>query len=121
MTDRINKVFSSNKKKLITFVTGGDPNFKISNKIINTIAQSGADIIEIGMPFTDPMADGPIIQLASSRAISKGISLKQIFKLCHNFRKKNNEIPLILMGYYNNIFHYGIKNFIKKCEKIQNY
>ena len=71
---------------MVTFVTGGDPNLETSKKIIKTLAKNGADIIEIGMPFSDPMADGPTIQLASSRAIKKGVDLKKIFSICNNFR-----------------------------------
>jgi len=116
MTNRIKKIFSDRNKKLVTFVTGGDPNLIDSKKIINTLATNGADIIEIGMPFSDPMADGPIIQLSSNRAIKAKIDLDNIFSICMNFRKKNNKTPLILMGYYNLILHYGIKKFVRKCE-----
>ena len=118
MNDRIRKIFSNNKKKLITFVTGGDPDFETSNKIIENLADSGADIIEIGMPFSDPMADGPTIQSSSLRAIKNGTDLNSIFSICENFRKKNKTTPLILMGYYNVVYHYGITNFIKSCEKV---
>jgi len=117
MNDKINKLFSNNKKKLITFVTGGDPDFSTSNKIIENLANSGADIIEIGMPFSDPMADGPIIQSSSLRAIKNGTDLNKIFSICANFRKKNKVTPLILMGYYNPVYHFGIDNFIDSCEK----
>ncbi len=118
MSKRINKVFSDKKKKLITFVTGGDPDQVTSQEILLKIITNGADIIEIGMPFSDPMADGPTIQLSSNRAIQKGINLESIFKLCKNIREKNNDIPIILMGYYNVILHYGINNFTKKCSTI---
>lgn len=117
MNNRIKKIFENNKKNLITFITAGDPNFEISNKIIDTIAENGADIIELGMPFSDPMADGPTIQMSSSRAIKQGIDLDNIFKLCKNFRKINNVTPLILMGYYNVILHYGVDKFVKECEE----
>ena len=117
MNNRINNIFSNNKKKLITFVTGGDPDFKTSSDILENLANSGVDIIEIGMPFSDPMADGPTIQLSSMRAIKKGTDLNMIFNLCQIFRKKNHVTPLILMGYYNVIYHYGINNFIESCEK----
>ena len=115
MNNRIQTIFSDNKKKLIVFVTGGDPDFETSNKIIENLASSGADIIEIGMPFSDPMADGPTIQLSSWRAINNGTDLNKIFSICENFRKKNNITPLILMGYYNVVYHFGIDNFIKSC------
>ena len=75
MKNRIEKSFLDNKKKLITFVTGGDPDIKLSLKLIKQLPKSGADLIEIGMPFSDPMADGPTIQLSSNRSISKGVNL----------------------------------------------
>ena len=115
MNSRIEKIFSNDKKKLVTFVTGGDPDLDTSKKIIKTIAESGADIIEIGMPFSDPMADGPTIQLSSNRAIKQGINLDDIFSICNDFRAINDKIPLVLMGYYNVIFHYGVSRFVSKC------
>ena len=117
MSDRITKAFSNKEKKLITFSTGGDPNFETSKEIVKTIAKSGADISEIGMPFSDPMADGPTIQLSSTRAIKQGINLDHIFSICEDFRTTNDDIPLILMGYYNVVFHYGVQKFIDACEK----
>ncbi len=117
MVNRIKKIFQNKNKKLITFTTGGDPDLKTSIKIIETIIDNGADIIEIGMPFSDPMADGPTIQLSSNRAIKAGISLEEIFFICNQVRKKNIEIPIILMGYYNLIYHYGISKFVKKCKE----
>ena len=118
MNNRINNIFLQKNKKLITFVTGGDPDYETCNKIIENLAKSGADLIEIGMPFSDPMADGPTIQLSSLRAINNGTTLNKIFNICTNFRKKNNITPLILMGYYNVIYHFGIDNFVKSCEDI---
>ena len=114
MSSRITKTFSDNKKKLVTFITGGDPNFETSKKIIKTIAENGVDIIEIGMPFSDPMADGPTIQLSSSRAIKQGINLDHIFSICKDLRNTNSTIPVILMGYYNVVFHYGLKKFVSE-------
>lgn len=118
MSKRIEKVFSDNKKKLVTFITGGDPNKQTSEEILNAVIQNGSDIIEIGMPFSDPMADGPTIQISSNRAIKSGTNLETIFEICKNLRKSNNEIPIILMGYYNVIHHYGLKNFTQKCLSI---
>ena len=117
MSSRITKTFSDNKKKLVTFITGGDPNFEPSKKIIKTIAENGVDIIEIGMPFSDPMADGPTIQLSSSRAIKQGINLDHIFSICKDLRNTNSTIPVILMGYYNVVFHYGLKKFVSECQQ----
>ena len=118
MSNRIKEVFADKKKKLVTFVTGGDPNKLISQEILEKIIQNGADIIEIGMPFSDPMADGPTIQLSSNRAIKNNINLNSIFEIVKNIRKTNNQIPIILMGYYNLILHYGIDKFTKKCALI---
>ena len=87
MTNLISQGFKKNEKKLVTFVTGGDPDFDTSLEIIKTIIKNGADIMEIGMPFSDPMADGPTIQLSSNRAISKGIDLENIFSLAAEAKK----------------------------------
>tara|TARA_Y100001970_G_C14038536_1_gene752423 strand:- start:115 stop:909 length:795 start_codon:yes stop_codon:yes gene_type:complete len=118
MKSRIEKVFSNNSKKLVTFVTGGDPNKILSEEILTNIIKNGSDIIEIGMPFSDPMADGPTIQLSSNRAIKNGANLDVIFNICSNLRKINKDIPIILMGYYNIILHYGLINFVSKCSSI---
>ena len=117
MTNLISRTFINNQKKLVTFVTGGDPDLDTSLEIIKTIINNGADIIEIGMPFSDPMADGPTIQLSSNRAISKGIDLENIFFLTSEIKKIKNDLPIILMGYYNLILHFGIKQFVKKCKE----
>ena len=118
MSERIDKVFLKKEKKLITFVTGGDPDISTSEKIIQKIIDSGSDIIEIGLPFSDPMADGPTIQLSSNRAINNGINLDKIFNMCINIRNRNTNIPIILMGYYNIILHYGIDKFSNKCSSV---
>ncbi len=117
MTDLISQAFKKNEKKLVTFVTGGDPDLDTSLEIIETIVNNGADIIEIGMPFSDPMADGPIIQLSSNRAISKGINLENIFFLASEAKKIKGDLPIILMGYYNLILYFGIEQFVKKCKE----
>ena len=118
MSSRIKKIFEDNSKKLVTFVTGGDPDYITSKEILDKIIEKGADVIEIGMPFSDPMADGPTIQLASKRAIDNGTNLETIFKICNHIREKNLSIPIVLMGYYNVILHYGIKNFVDKINSI---
>ena len=117
MTNLISQAFKNKEKKLVTFVTGGDPDFETSLQIINTIINNGADIIEIGMPFSDPMADGPTIQLSSNRAISKGIDLNDIFSLAAGAKKLKNDLPIILMGYYNLILYFGIEKFVKRCKE----
>ena len=117
MTNLISQAFKDDEKKLVTFVTGGDPDFETSLQIIKTIINNGVDIIEIGMPFSDPMADGPTIQLSSNRAISKGINLEDIFSLAAKAKKIKNDLPIILMGYYNFILYFGIEKFVKNCKE----
>ena len=115
MSERIKKKFKTKGKKLVTFTTGGDPDLNTSFEILETIINNGIDIIEIGMPFSDPMADGPTIQESSVRSLANGTKINDIFELVLNIRKFNNEIPIILMGYYNSIFNLGIDNFTAKC------
>ena len=115
MSERIKKKFKKKGKKLVTFTTGGDPDLNTSFEILETIINNGIDIIEIGMPFSDPMADGPTIQESSVRSLANGTKINDIFELVMNIRKFNNEIPIILMGYYNSIFNLGIDNFTAKC------
>jgi len=115
MSDRIRKTFENKEKKLVTFTTGGDPDLNTSLEILNTIIGNGIDIIEIGMPFSDPMADGPTIQESSIRSIAGGTKINDIFEIVKKVRKLNIEIPIILMGYYNSIFNMGIKSFTSKC------
>ena len=119
---RIEKTFrdlkSSNKPALITFITAGDPDLNNSRKILLNLPKAGADIIEIGVPFTDPMADGPIIQKSYKRALLKGINLDSVLKLVKIFRETNNYTPIVLMGYFNPIFQRGIKIFLNEAEKV---
>ena len=115
MSERIKKKFETKGKKLVTFTTGGDPDLNTSLEILKTIINNGIDIIEIGMPFSDPMADGPTIQESSVRSLANGTKINHIFEIVMNIRKFNNEIPIILMGYYNSIFNLGIDNFTAKC------
>lgn len=98
------------KKALITFITAGDPDLKTTGDIIRKLEESGADIIELGIPFSDPMADGPTIQASSERAVKKGVRLPDVLSLVRDVRKKT-EIPIVLFGYYNPIFSYGLKRF----------
>lgn len=117
---RIAKTFAAlknaNKKALVTFVTAGDPDVQTSLSILKELPQSGADIIEIGMPFTDPMADGPAIQASSLRALKDGMSIKGVLKLLQQFRSINQDTPVVLMGYFNPIYAYGIKDFVQDAK-----
>ncbi len=118
MSERINKIFKKKGKKLVTFTTGGDPDLETSFEILKTIANNDIDMIEIGMPFSDPMADGPTIQESSVRSITNGTKINDIFEIVKKLRKINNEIPIILMGYYNSIFNLGIDIFTSKCSEV---
>ena len=118
MSNRIKNIFEKKGKKLVTFTTGGDPDLDTSLEILNTIINNGIDIIEIGMPFSDPMADGPTIQESSVRSIENGTKINDIFKIVSKVRKLNDEIPIILMGYYNSVFNLGIDNFTSKCARV---
>ena len=97
---------------LITFVTAGDPDLETSTEILFGLPAAGADLIELGMPFSDPMADGPAIQASSLRALKGGMTLKKTLKLVADFRKQDDATPVVLMGYYNPIYIYGTETFL---------
>ena len=118
MSERIKRTFEKKEKKLVTFTTGGDPDLETSFSILKTIINNKIDIVEIGMPFSDPMADGPTIQESSTRSIENGTIINDIFELVKKIRSLNNEIPVILMGYYNSIFNMGIEEFTSKCVEV---
>ena len=112
--NRIRNLFKKDKDKLIVFLTAGYPEINSTEKLVLTAVESGADMIEIGIPFSDPQADGPIIQKASEKALSNGITLDIIFQQVNSIRKKTN-IPISLMGYYNPILKRGIDRFLADC------
>ncbi|MGJ8528574.1 tryptophan synthase subunit alpha [Maritalea sp.] len=117
MTTRMDKRFAAlkaeNRPAFVTFVMGGDPDFDTAQAIIDGLPAAGADVIEIGMPFSDPMADGPAIQAAGQRALENGQDMKKTLQQVKNFRAKDDATPIVLMGYYNPIFIYGVDKFIK--------
>ncbi|MGB0719218.1 MAG: tryptophan synthase subunit alpha [Bdellovibrionales bacterium] len=109
---RIEKTLSAlNRPALVTFITAGDPGHTQSLKILKALPEAGADIIELGMPFTDPMADGPVIDLASQRALKGGANMQRTLDMVREFRTSNIETPIILMGYANPIHAYGLEKF----------
>lgn len=116
MTTRIDTRFAELAKQgrsaFVTFLMAGDPDPATSLEIIKALPKSGADVIEIGMPFTDPMADGPSIQAAGLRALKAGMTLKKTLELVRGFRKDDNATPIVLMGYYNPIYIYGVDKFL---------
>jgi tryptophan synthase alpha chain len=117
--DETFKTLKRNKKKaFISFVMAGDPNFESSLEIVKGLPEAGVDIIELGIPFTDPMADGPSIQLAGQRAISSGITLNKVLSLVREFRKTDNKTPIVLMGYFNPIMTMGITKFLQTCNEV---
>lgn len=113
---RIGRRFKSLKDEgrggLVIFVTAGDPNAEISLEIVSGLPAAGADIIELGMPFSDPMADGPAVQASSLRALKSGASMKTTLGLVRAFRADDDETPIVLMGYYNPIYIYGVDKFL---------
>jgi tryptophan synthase alpha chain len=116
VTTRIDARFAELKQEgrsaFVTFLMAGDPDPLTSLNIIKALPKAGADIIEIGMPFTDPMADGPSIQAAGLRALKGGMTLKKTLEMVRGFRKDDNTTPLVLMGYYNPIYIYGVDKFL---------
>lgn len=102
---------------LIPFVTAGDPSLETTLKALHVLERSGADLIELGMPFSDPMADGPTIQRASERALKGGVTLPRVLELVREFRR-GSEIPLILFGYYNPFFRYGLRRFARETRSV---
>ncbi|MFH1837101.1 MAG: tryptophan synthase subunit alpha [Candidatus Omnitrophota bacterium] len=117
--NRIDGVFKKlkrdKKKAFITYVTAGDPNIKTSEEIILTLAKNGADIIELGIPFSDPLADGPTIQKAIQRSLDKGCSVKKVLAMVKRMRGKT-DVPFVFMTYYNIIFNYGPGKFVKDAK-----
>jgi tryptophan synthase alpha chain len=120
MTTRIDARFAELKREgraaFVTFLMAGDPDPATSLEIIKALPRAGADIIEIGMPFTDPMADGPAIQAAGLRALHAGMSLKKTLALVRAFRAGDAATPLVLMGYYNPIYRYGVERFLSDAK-----
>lgn len=121
MTNRIARKFDSLKTQgrtgLVTFMTCGDPDAATSQSILNALPSWGADFIELGMPFSDPMADGPAIQASSLRALQAGVTLDDVLAQAASFRASDAETPLILMGYYNPIYIYGTARFAEKARE----
>jgi tryptophan synthase alpha chain len=116
MTTRIDARFAALKKEgrpaLVTFTMAGDPDYDTALGILKALPGAGADVIELGMPFTDPMADGPAIQAAGLRALEAGQNMKRTLSLVREFRKGDNATPIVLMGYYNPIYIYGVDRFL---------
>ena len=120
MTTRIDRRFAQLKTEgraaLVTFLTAGDPDPETSLALLRAIPAAGADVVELGMPFTDPMADGPAIQMSSQRALKAGQTLKKTLAMVRAFRQADDATPLVLMGYYNPIYIYGVDRFLRDAK-----
>ena len=117
--NRINTLFSKKKKNILSvYFTAGFPQLNDTETIIAELQNNGVDIIEIGMPFSDPLADGPTIQQSGEKALVNGMSIKVLLKQLRNLKNRNNELPLILMGYLNPVMQYGIENFCKDAAEV---
>jgi len=118
--NRVDKKFTELKKRgkkaLVVFITAGDFGLSTTKRLVLELTKSGADIIELGIPFSDPIADGPTIQASSERALKRGTKLRDIIKLVHSLRASTG-IPIVLMTYYNPVLRYGLKNFVYDCGK----
>src|SRR5207302_1162589 len=116
MTTRIDRRFAELKAQgraaLVTFLTAGDPDPETSLAILRAIPAAGADVVELGMPFTDPMADGPAIQMSSQRALKAGQTMMKTLEIVRAFRQAHEATPLVLMGYYNPVYVYGVERFL---------
>jgi tryptophan synthase alpha chain len=117
MKNRIDEVFKIDKKLLSIYFSAGHPSLNDTSLIIKNLQSSGVDMIEIGLPFSDPLADGPIIQNSSEKALMNGMNTEKLFKQLEGIRDEIS-VPLIIMGYFNPILQYGIERFCEKCKSI---
>jgi len=114
---RLSSAFAKGRPALVTFVTGGDPTPDATPAILDALVEGGADVIELGMPFTDPMADGPAIQAANLRSLGAGTKTADIFRIATDFRARHPQVPLVLMGYANPMTIRGAEWFAEECRK----
>jgi tryptophan synthase alpha chain len=112
MDKRFADLAAEGRPALVTYFMGGDPDYASSLEIMKALPKAGADVIELGMPFSDPMADGPAIQLAGQRALAGGQTLAKTLQMARDFRKEDDATPIVLMGYYNPIYIYGVERFL---------
>ena len=110
--DKFAELNAAGKKAFVAYVMAGDPDYDTSLEIVKGLPEAGVDIIELGLPFTDPMADGPTIQLAGGRALDQGMTLQKTLDLAAEFRKGDDTTPIVLMGYYNPIYSRGVDKFL---------
>ncbi len=108
---------ASGRKALVPFVTAGDPHVQSTVAVMRAMAEAGADVIELGVPFSDPMADGPVIQKAGERALARGVGLREVLSMVRTFRSHDDTTPVVLMGYANPIERYGIDSFVADASR----
>lgn len=116
--NKLNQLKAKQEKAFITYVTAGFPDLAKTKEIIKVQEKAGTDIVELGVPFSDPVADGPVIQDASYRSICGGTNLTKVFKTVEELRNDGVEIPIVFMLYYNTILFYGVEAFVKECERV---
>ncbi|WP_026881627.1 tryptophan synthase subunit alpha [Clostridium akagii] len=114
---KFRKLREKNETAMISFVTAGDPDFETTAKLVYAMEEGGADIIELGVPYSDPIADGATIQKSSARALKNGTTIAKIMDAVKNIRK-NTEVPLVFLVYYNSVFKYGMERFIAQCNEV---
>lgn len=115
LENTLKQLRGQNRKALAFFITAGDPDLANTPAIMEALSDNGADVIELGVPFSDPIADGPVIQRSSRRALQQNVHLPEIFKLTNQFRK-SHKTPVVLMGYYNPLLRYGLERFVLDCK-----
>lgn len=114
--DKFAALAEQGKKAFLAYIMAGDPDFDTSLEIVKGLPSAGVDIIELGLPFTDPMADGPTIQLAGQRALEGGMTLNKTLQLARLFREGDQTTPIVMMGYYNPIYSHGVESFLKEAK-----
>ncbi|BAK48173.1 MAG TPA: tryptophan synthase subunit alpha [Lachnospiraceae bacterium] len=115
--EKFQQLKKEQKKAFVTYITAGLPDMERCKELIKAQEEAGLDVLELGVPFSDPVADGPVIQDASFRSIQKGTSLRKCFDLVEKVRKEGVELPIVFMMYYNTITHYGLEEFARKCNE----
>ncbi|WP_446899609.1 tryptophan synthase subunit alpha [Clostridium sp. LBM24168] len=114
---KFKKLKEKNEKAMISFITAGDPDFETTSELVYSMEKAGADIIELGVPYSDPIADGPTIQKSSARSLKNGTTISKIMD-CVKYIRSNTEVPLVYLVYYNSVFKYGIERFISQCRNV---
>ncbi len=116
--ERMELLKKEGKKAFITYMTAGLPDMEGTKRILKAQFEAGIDVVELGVPFSDPVADGPVIQNASYQAIQNGVNLQKCLKMMEELREEKCEVPIVFMLYYNTVLHYGIEQFAKECNRV---